>query len=119
VFRTGHLFTRVVKRLRNEADGILVRPDILISLYVDPVVGLERRRRLSGEPVDPICADMTFLRHHAEFFSSVVPTFPSDTVIVIDTTDLRQEDAVTFRQACVNSIGLSCYVHGVATERLP
>ena len=26
---------------------------------------------------------------------------------------------VTFRQACVNSIGLSCYVHGVATERLP
>ncbi len=67
LFRSRHLFTKVATRLLNEADGILVRPDILIALCVDPAVGLERRRRLSGEPLDPIWADMTFLELHAEF----------------------------------------------------
>ncbi len=93
LFRSSHPFAKVVKRLLNEADGLLVRPDILIALYVDPAVGLERRRTLSGEPLDPIWADMTFLEHHAEFYHSVVPTFPADTVAVIDTTDLKPEDA--------------------------
>lgn len=90
--RSSALFPRVIRRLLNETNGILVRPDILIALYVDPAVGLERRRRLSGEPLDPIWADMTFLEHHAAFYHSVVPTFPADTVATIDTTDLTPED---------------------------
>lgn len=85
-------FTRLLNRTLKDANRRLVRPDILVALYVDEAVGLDRRRRLSGEPLDPIWADLDFLRYHAEFYRAAIPLFPADTLVVLDTTNLTPEE---------------------------
>ena len=93
-------FTTTLRMILRETPELLVRPNVLMVLMVDPAVGLLRRRKLSGEPLDQVWRDDSFLKYHAEFYTELACLLPADVVITLDTTDLTPEDtALTVAQA--------------------
>lgn len=89
----GH-FAEVLRMVVRNAAGRLVRPDVLIVLTVDPVLGLMRRRMLGGEPVAEVWRDERFLRHHANFYDEFAGAFPAGVVASLDTSGMSLDGAI-------------------------
>lgn len=88
---SGQRFTTILKMMLRISHGMLVRPDILVVLTVDPVVGLLRRPRSRIDKTDHAWPDDSFLRYHAAFYQELICTSLADYVTKIDTTALTPD----------------------------
>jgi len=88
----GRHFASVLTMILRDTSGLLVRPDVLVLMTVDPAVGLLRRRESGDDPRLEMWRDASFLKDHAAFYARFVHALAADVIVTVDTTALTPDD---------------------------